>query len=214
MLYQKILISFLTLLIFTFQTNAENEAKQTGASQLSFFMNTSKDLLSMAHGNAVPLASFPEGIPTLAGTPVSNMLAFTSTITDATGKVIGIASELEEFPAEPSEGSPIIWDTVWTVMLQGRGSLYLYQQEIMIQEDVDIFTSTIASGHTWEGNKTHPTTYGPLLNGHGIIKGGTGEFEGVTGTFQEIVTLKNFTPEGHLGALIELRLRVELSEVE
>jgi len=214
MLYQKILACSLLLFALSGPTHSADDNKQMDSTSLSFFMNTSKDLLSMAHGKSVPLASFPEGIPTLAGTPIANMLALTSTISDASGKVVGIASELEEFPLHPSEGSPIIWDTLWTVMLQGRGSLYLYQQEVMIQEDVEIFTGAITSGQTWEGSKTHPTTYGPLPSGHGIIKGGTGEFDGITGTFQEIVTLQKFTPEGHLGAMIELRLNLDTNTEE
>jgi len=210
----KLLVSILFIFNLPLQAHAGDAETPPDSYTLSFFLNTSKDLLSMTHGNTVPLASFPEGIPTLAGTPIANMLAFTGIIREKSGTIIGIASELEEFPINVPEGTPLIWDTLWTVMLQGRGSLYLYQQETMIEEDVKIFSGAIQSGQTWTGNKTHATTYGPLPSGYGIIKGGTGEFEGATGTFQEIITLQKFTPEGHLGALIELRLNLNVEKAE
>lgn len=195
------------LLIFLSSTlSADQDKTNAAGNQLSFFLSTTKDLLSMSHGGTVPLAAFPAEIPSLAGTPVANMLALTSVIRDETGTAVGIASELEEFPAIVPEGTPMIWDTLWTLMVRGRGSLYLYQQETMILEDVEIFSGAINSGLTWKGSRTHATTHGPLPRGRGVVKGGTGEFAGVSGTFQEIVTLREFTPQGDLDALIELRI--------
>jgi len=205
----KTLIAAIVLLLFSTSINADQEDSGTDSKKLSFFVSTTRDLLSMSHGKSVPLAEFPEGIPSLAGTPLDNMLAFTSVIRDDEGVPVGLASELEEFPKVVPEGSPMIWDTLWTLLIQGRGSLYLYQQEIMIMEDATIFAKAVSSGKTWEGSVTHPTTYGPLPSARGVIKGGTGEFAGVTGTFQEIVTLQKFTPQGELEALVELRIELK-----
>jgi hypothetical protein len=79
----------------------------------------------------------------------------------------------------------------------------------MILDDVEIFSGAITSGQTWEGNISHPTTYGPLPDRFGIIKAGTGEFEGASGRFQEIVTLLKFTAEGVLDAEVELRIEFD-----
>ena len=206
------MIRAMTVLLFWLGScclaHADPQGDPDRGHKLSLFFDTSTDILSLSHGHAIPLAVFPDRIPTLDGLPIDTMLALTSILRNSEGIPVGVASELEEFPKAVPENTPMTWDTSWTLMLKGRGSLYLYQQEIMILDDVKIFSGAIASGQTWEGDITHPTTYGPLPGRYGLIKGGTGEFEGASGRFQEIVTLQKFTPEGFLHAQVELRLEL------
>ena len=202
----KISLGFVAIIVSSFAVFANDNTQKGTGQQLSFFMEVPEDVLSMTHGNSVPLASFPKGIPSLAGTKIDNMLAFTAKVRDQSGQFVGVASELEDFPQDKQSKSPMVWDTLWTVMLKGRGSLFLVQQEIMITEDAQMFAEAISSGTSWVGKKTHATTYGPLVGARGVVRGGTGEFANTSGSFQEIVTLKKFTPQGELTAGIELRI--------
>lgn len=198
-------------MLFTAVGNAEEGLAEE---PLSFYLRTTQDLLSISHGGVIPLGNYPEGIPTLAKTGIPDMLAFTATLRDANGQHIGVASELEDFPNHtPNYKGPYIWDTLWTLMIHNRGSLYLVQQEKMAEEDIAMFLRVKETGETWEGETPpHSTTYGPLPEGYGIIVGGSGEFEGATGKFQEIATLYSFTPEGVLDAKLELRLWLDEKE--
>jgi len=208
-----ILIFAIVSLSFSIGAKAGGQPKQD---QVSFYIETSTDLLSISHGGSIPLGVFPKDIPTLEGTNISDMLAFTAIIRNEAGKPVGVASELEDFPSEiPAHHSPIIWDTLWTLTVQNRGTLFLAQQEKMADEDAAMFKRVKSSGIAWRGKTLpHSTTYGPLPDGYGMIIGGTGEFKNASGKFQEIVTLYSFTPDGNLGATLELRLTLDADEKE
>lgn len=65
---------------------------------------------------------------------------------------------------------------------------------------------TTALAKTWDQPWTFTTTTGPRPDGRGTIVGGTGEFEGITGSFVEVTHLKRFTPDGQLALTMELQL--------
>jgi len=177
---------------------------------LSVFMRMPEDALSLTHagaGNA--LAPFPDGIPTLGGTDIARTLALTARIRDADGNLIGLTSELEDFPADFDEKGEQVWDTYWTVMIVGRGSLLLYEKEALGPDVAKVFAETPGSGLDWSGSIKQPSTVGPLPDKYGVVVGGTGEFEGATGKFREIGHLKRFTTDGALEAEIELRIWLE-----
>jgi len=56
---------------------------------------------------------------------------------------------------------------------------------------------------------TAQETVGPLSGHRGLIVGGTGEFEGVRGSFVEVNTLRRFTSEGVLYGTLNLRFTFE-----
>jgi len=100
----------------------------------SFFIGLPTDGIAMTHGGEVALAAGPPGIALLQETKIRNGFALLAKVRDVNDVVIGFASELETFPTDSDMLSEsVIWDTSWTVMIPGRGSLYLQEQEIMRQ---------------------------------------------------------------------------------
>jgi hypothetical protein len=180
---------------------------EPGKGTESFFVELPADGLAMTHGGDVALASGPPGIAVLQETKISNGFALLAKVRDADNEVIGFASELESFPAGVDMlRENVVWDTSWTLMIPGRGSLYLHEQEQSGELGAKIIIPVQESGEAWRGDWTVTTTVGPRPDGYGTIVGGFGEFEGAKGKFQEIVTLTGFEPAGIMIGQVELRL--------
>jgi len=174
----------------------------------SFFIELPADGIAVTHGGQIPLGAGPPGISMLEEAGIDNGLALLTKLRDASDEVIGFASELETFPegADVIHDSAVVWDTDWTLMIPGRGSLYLRQQEISGELGSKVIIPTQRSGEPWRGEWHVTTTVGPRADGYGVIVGGAGEFEGVTGRFLESITLTGFQPEGILIGRVEIRL--------
>lgn len=178
---------------------------------VSYFIEAPRDLIALTHGGGLALAPRPPGIATLADTPIPNALALTTLLRDSEGRIVGLTSELEEFPlATPTEGEPV-WDTYWTLMIVGRGSLLLHEKESLGPTVGRIFREAASEGRGWTGSHTESSTVGPLPDRNGEIVGGTGDFAGASGTFREIGTLRSLSSEGEIEATIELRLELNQS---
>lgn len=189
---------------------AQQRAEPAGET-LSFLMELPADAIALTHGGG-PIAAFPEGIATLRDTPVANTLALTVRVRDSAGRIVGLATELEDFPRGEMLDSGKVWDTYWTVMIVGRGSLYLHEKESLGPAVSRIFADAAQRGRDWEGFHRESSTVGPLRDRNGAIVGGTGDFAGARGTFREIGTLRRFTSQGEIEATIELRLELTRSQ--
>lgn len=174
---------------------------------ISFFIDGPADFVSLSHSGAAPIKPVPAHIRPLQPARNGNSLGLTATLRDASGEVVGLASELEDFPIADTFDSATVWDTYWTVVINGRGSLLLHEKESLGPDLGRIFGETLQGTQDWTGNFVHASNVGPSPDGYGVIVGGAGEFAGATGFFEEIGTLRRFTPEGDLDASIELRVR-------
>lgn len=172
---------------------------------LSYFIEVPADAIALTHGGGA-IAPFPEGIMSSQDTPVASSLALLTRVRDDKGQLVGLASELEDFPAGKTLGGETVWDTYWTVMIKGRGTLLLHEKESLGPTVGRIFADAVRKGQAWSGSHTESSTVGPLPGRNGEIVGGTGEFAGARGSFQEIGTLRSFSPKGELAATIELRV--------
>lgn len=165
-----------------------------------------RDVRAVTHGGALGIGLVPAGIRPLEGGGEAN-LALITTLTDRTGKVLGIASELEEFPgAEKVPGKP--WKTTWTLLLNGRGALFVEALEAMPAVHRPAF-ETAHAGREWRGRLEGATTVGPQADGRGRIVGGTGEFAGARGSVEEYAVLTRMTPDGVMEGHIELRVEFD-----
>jgi hypothetical protein len=183
------------------------ETGDTGSATESFFLQLPDDGIAITHGGNMALAAGPPGIALLKEAHIKDGLALLAKLRDANNEVIGFASELETFPEGAdllSDG--VIWDTDWTVMIPGRGSLYLREQEHSGELGAKVIIPVQETGTAWHGDWTVTTTVGPRPDGYGVIVGGAGEFAGATGKFLEIVTLTGFEPGGIMIGRVELRL--------
>lgn len=190
-----------------------SDANKAKRETTSYFIEVPADFISLTHGGKLPLKMHPAGILSLENSPVSSTLALTTRLRDKDGRLVGITSELEDFAV--AGGGPVpkgagpVWDTYWTLLIAGRGSLYLHEKESLGPTVARIFAQARERKQDWEGNHSESSTVGPLPGRQGEIIGGTGAFYGASGTFREIGTLKKFTRDGQIEAQIELRLELD-----
>ncbi len=170
---------------------------------VSYFIEGPGDILAVTHGKQVSIAAYPPGIPDLAGTPVGDTLLLLALLRDAGGAVVGIASELEHFPTLPVEPGTR-WNTYWTLVVPGRGTLYACQQEALSAALVAAFGEAAGRGD-WHGLIRKQNTVGPGADRLGRIVGGTGAYAGAGGTFAEVGELRAIRTDGTLEATLELR---------
>lgn len=149
---------------------------------------------------------FPPGAGTLSEPKVSTAGALFHKMRDPNGEAIGVASQMER--ALITDKGLVVQHTSWTVVIPARGALFL--QEI---EDVAQVRQAV------QQRKADPslpgveiqTSIGPRSDRRGVIVGGSGEFEGCTGTFVEVETIQKIDPAsvvalGIVGG-VELRVR-------
>jgi len=183
------------------QAGAEGELLE------SFFIDITKHAIAATHNGQQPLAAFPPGIGTLAEPALERSLAFLMKLSDASGRVVGFASELEVMSPDSSLVSgKMVLATDWTLVLPGRGSIFLAQVEDASDFIKRVALPVIASRKDWEGDWKVVSTIGPRADGRGVIVGGSGEFEGVTGSFVEREHLTKFTTDMQMTLTVELQL--------
>ncbi len=187
-------------------------ALAAGQSSESFFMELPADGIAVSHGGEFGLAAGPPGIAMLSEPRVRNGLALLVKLRDANDQIVGFASELEVFPPGADFMRDIVWDTDWTLVIPGRGTLYLRQQEHSGELGPKVIAPTEASGEPWRGQWTVTTTVGPRADGRGVIVGGAGEFQGAGGSFVETVTLTGYELPGVMHGRVELRLDLILPD--
>lgn len=188
---------------------------EAAVSEIAYSFEVPLDGIALTGGASLALQRFPEGVPVFDDPGIANGLAVLCKLRDEAGAVVGFASELEVFPtgAQESFGAEeIVWDTVWTLTIPGRGSLYLVEQEHSGSLAAETIAWARENGRDWIGEKSMQTTVGPLEGGVGLIAGGSGEFEGASGTFVELVHMHRVTPEGAMTMTGELQLKLRSGE--
>jgi hypothetical protein len=162
----------------------------------------------MANSGEFLVRATPPGIAKLDEPAIRNGIAVLAKLRNTQGEIIGFASELEVFPeVEDPMQEVLAWDTHWTLILPGRGTLCLHQIECTPEFYTDIVGPVLANKRDWVGDVTFVTSIGPLENGRGRIVAGTGEFEHLTGSFIEHARTTRFTHTGEMDIQpIELRI--------
>ena len=88
------------------------------------------DAVSITHGGKVPFAPQPGGVQLLLEPAIASGLALITRVRDASGQVVGIATELESGHEDSNLlAGKLMTHTTWTVVAPGRGALVLYQVE-------------------------------------------------------------------------------------
>ena len=179
---------------------------ETGQVVESFFAQAPADAVALTHSGKLPFAAFPRSISLFSEPAIERGLALLVRLRNGAGEVIGFASELEVHPAGRGFSGDVPWKTEWTVVLPGRGALFLHQQEHSGELGRKVLEQVLATHQAWQGDATFQTSAGPGPQGRGIIVGGTGEFATAAGGFVEIDRVTRLTPEGVLDGTFELRL--------
>lgn len=184
------------------------EASQaTETETISFYLNLPEDILSLTHGGRVGMELTPAGIPALPASELGDSLAMTGLLRDENGTPVGTGAELEYFPEGQAPGTT--WEVYWTIFIPGRGSIYGYELEAVPEEHYPVF-ETLMGGEDWFGEAIlGKVGAGPRPDGYGVILGGNGEFENVTGKFAEFANLTGLTLDGELHGTMELRFIID-----
>ena len=126
---------------------------------------------------------------------------------------MGLATELEVLsPTSRLLAGRLVTDTYWTLVLPGRGTLYLHQTENNWKLARTIALPALLLGRDWSGEWTSVNTFGPLPDGTGRVVGGTGEFSSARGRFIEVGELRRFSSSGEMEFTMELRGQLDTAE--
>jgi hypothetical protein len=175
-----------------------------------FFLDVPGHEVALTHGGLVPMAPFPAGIAPLTERNVRLGLGLVTKLRDVTDEVVGFATELEAAsPATNLVQGRIMTDTFWTVVIPGRGTLFLHETEDNWNLMTRIALPALLTRRDWTGDWTNVNTVGPRPDGRGLVVGGTGEFAGAKGSFLEIGRLRRFTASGAMEFTMELRVALE-----
>jgi hypothetical protein len=133
---------------------------------------------------------------------------------DSAGNVVGIASRSTSRRSD-SDGT-LVQGTDWMLILPSRGTLFMTQVNSRDvgpwpsgagATGVNLAPATDASGF-WSGDKRLQITAGPEPEGAGRVLGGSEEFAGLKGTYEETWELGEVTADGTTRGRIILVTRI------
>ncbi len=191
------------------RTTAQTDSDADGTIRETFTFHAPDDGIAATHDGhpSKPVKAFPAGIGLLNDPNLRAGFVLLAKARNRDGEVVGFASEMEEVAPQSNimQGRMQMLST-WTLELPGRGTIFMYETEDASEFAKKVVVPALALGKTWDQPWTFTTTTGPRPDGRGTIVGGTGEFEGITGSFVEVTHLKRFTPDGQLALTMELQL--------
>jgi hypothetical protein len=186
------------------------EGQQVETFTLVGRLDGSGDAVSITHGGKVPFAPQPRDVELLREPATESGLALITRIRDASGRVVGIATELESGHEDSNLlAGKIMTHTTWTVVVPGRGALVLYQVEDNWTLATRIVGPALVFGRPWRGAWHNLNTLGPLPSGHGEIVAATGVFAGRRGTFVEDAEMREFAPNGAMDFTMNVRVALD-----
>ncbi|MBL8350788.1 MAG: hypothetical protein JNL87_10770 [Burkholderiaceae bacterium] len=173
----------------------------------TLYFHAPEDGIAATHDGRKPIRVFPNGITPLDDKALASAFVLVAKARNRDGEIVGFASEMEDVAPETDilRGRMVMRST-WTVELPGRGTLFCDQVEDASEFARKVVMPAFLLGQTWDAPWTFVTTVGPGPLGRGVIVGGTGEFEGVTGHCVEVTHLRRFTPQGEMTLTMELQL--------
>ena len=173
----------------------------------TLYFHAPDDGIAATHDGRKPIRVFPDGIAALDDKALASAFVLVAKARNRDGEIVGFASEMEDVAPETDilRGRMVMRST-WTVELPGRGTLFCDQVEDASEFARKVVMPAFLLGRIWDAPWTFVTTVGPGPQGRGVIVGGTGEFEGVTGHCVEVTHLRRFTPQGEMTLTMELQL--------
>ncbi len=117
-------------------------------------------------------------------------------IRDASGDVIGIGSRHTVEAQQRRE-------TAWSVVIPSRGAILLRGDAVASTLDRRLLEAGFQTGQPWAGNLRVPTAEKDPV-GAGELIAGTGEFEALTGQYEEAWQVTGVSPAGELRGTIQL----------
>lgn len=150
-----------------------------------FFTRLTADTVAVTGGRFVNRSLMvPSTIQPFSESGINGGFADLQKMRDRSGEVVGFGAQLEVWTPDESGRPRPEMRTTWTLVLPGRGTLFLYEIENATRL-FQLISAARSGPQPWHGHIDERTTIGPGPGDVGIIVGGTGEFEGRRGTFIE-----------------------------
>lgn len=183
------------------------EKPGSGETRETFYFESPTDGIAATHNGKKPIQAFPKGIAALDDERLDSAFLLVAKARNDKGEIVGFASEMEDVAPESNIllGKMIMHST-WTLELPGRGTIFCFEVEDASEFAKKVVVPAFTLGRDWNEPWSFVTTVGPRPDGRGVIVGGTGEFEGITGSFVEVTHLRRFTPDGQMNLTMELQL--------
>jgi hypothetical protein len=196
-----VIMSLLSSNVFALGSN--QSINEDGQIVETFHLNAEQHLIALTGGPSALLQPYPSNIQNLYESNIADGLAVITKFTDSSGEVVGIASELEHITTD-STGN-VTADVQWTLKIPGRGTVVVTQTENFTAL-IALATDIIINGEVAR-YLTPPLTTVTTVPNSGKIIAGLGEFEGISGSFQETnaITYLNVV-DGTIGVDITLQI--------
>lgn len=158
-------------------------------------------------GDPAIFPNTPADVKPLSEPNVRDGLALITLVRNADEQIVGFATELEAGHEDSRfiKGK-IMTHTTWSVIVPGRGALFLYQVEdnwILFKRFV---LPALLFGKVWQGSWANLNTLGPSPEGYGQIVAATGEFAGRAQHFVEHADLRRFHAGVEMGGVMDLHV--------
>jgi hypothetical protein len=115
-------------------------------------------------------------------------------VRDAAGNIIGVAARHWSVNASGAT-------TTWSLLIPSRGAVVLSAAgEAAGALETALRSNGYSLGRAWEGQVAVPM----LPAGAGVVAGGSGEFEGLVGSYTEAWTVAAVGEDGRLSGTVEL----------
>lgn len=184
----KTIIQFIISIIFIcfMSTNlwalhANQTINEDGQIEEIFYQYSDPDLIAVTSNPGGLLQPVPADVPYLYEPELAGGVAVLVKIRDRFNGMAGFASELEHTTTDET-GIPVS-EADWTFKIMGRGTLLVTQIKD-ITAVINLITDMVTTGEL-ERYLDPPLNVASTLPGTGKIVGGTGEFAGARGTYEE-----------------------------
>jgi hypothetical protein len=172
----------------------------------TFTIRAPEDIIAVTHNGSNIIDPRPTGIALFDEPALRSGLLLVAKVRNAEGAIVGVALESEEVdPVSNPLLGRMRMNTDWTILLPGRGTIFVTQIEDGGTAGKKILPAVILGGG-WNGQADFISTAGPDSSGRGLIVGGTREFQGISGAFVEVSHLTHMSRgRGGVGT-VELQL--------
>ncbi len=158
---------------------------------------------------------YPAKVLQLWEAPVRRTDAMMTVLSDARGRMVGLGIKYmsDSEKSNVLNGDAIV-DSVWHIVVPGRGTLFVEQTENYwgFLRDV-VLPAHLSSADSWKGNWNGNMTAGPGALGTAKVTGGSGEFAGRTAEAVESRTAKAYSTRQGAVAM-DGRIMIELTQQE
>lgn len=149
------------------------------------------------------IAPNPERIAQLWEPPVRNTELLVAEMFDSRGRVVGVGVKFASWSEDTRllSGDALV-DSVWHIMLPGKGSMLVAQTENRWNYLRDIVVPAYwNSGDNWKGNWHGTLSAGPGTLGMARVHGGSGQLQSIESAAVEMLSAKAYsTSTGPLAA--------------